>query len=135
MGAKDTSRSIEGFGTWHAGVFSVFATTIQQSDGASFQNILDRISGKAENDTEIIQADTSNTTSLFEQRPLDERKLDHIQLKDGKKPESQSSVSFVLKATTIIITQLVSCRRLSFAINGVTTGHQIHISISRTFPG
>jgi len=63
------------------------------SDLTISQVILDRISGKAEGDTET-QTDTNETISLSKQRPLDDRKIDYIPLNDGKKPELQSSVSF-----------------------------------------
>jgi len=63
------------------------------SDLAAFQVILDRISGKAGDDTEI-QADTNENISLSKQRSLDDRKLDYIPLNNGKKLELQSSVSF-----------------------------------------
>lgn len=122
MGAKDTSGCIERFGTRYAGVFPFFETVVQHYD-ASLQVILDRIAGKVTSDAEI-EAFTNNTPSLS--KPLEERKLDYIQLGGGKQPESQSSVSFV-STSKVVIAEHVSSR-LSLQL---TVSLQVTKSISR----
>jgi hypothetical protein len=60
------------------------------------QVILDRISGKANSDTQI------HATTLLEQRPLDERKLDYVQLRDGKKARAAIFCEFHLISHNIV---------------------------------
>jgi len=97
-----------------------------------FKVILDRIAGKSNVDDTTIDV-VGNDGVLGDERSLEDRKLDHVQLKNGKEPQSQSSVSpRSSKSSRLRALSLTAYFRLSLPLSQID--QQIYLTIPRTHP-
>jgi hypothetical protein len=98
---------------------------------------VDRISGKSNVDYTTMNV-VGNNGVLGDERSLEDRKLDHVQLKNGKEPQSQSSVSSHLPKSSRLRALSLTAHFSSLSLPPSQTlcqiDQQIYLTIPRTHP-